>query len=236
MLALVEASASRQTRMLASAGASPSNISFVLADLRSRLSAATLYRLRELDDESRARALRRHASGRGLDVSDDVVGYVLTRCRRDMRAWSPCSTGSTIARWRTSADSPCLSCGAHRDGLSAGRSRRGRSNPSIDSLSGPHFSPAHGCGRGSDGIACVHCGLWIERPRSRDRRQDPQSCPDAGSPDAARHRASVASRCPRATQSRSSSSSRGRVLSAPATCDAPYGVPPVRVRISSGSR
>ncbi len=84
LLALVEASASRQTRLLASAGASPSNISFVLADLRSRLSAATLYRLRELDDESRARALRRHASGRGLDISDDVVGYVLTRCRRDM--------------------------------------------------------------------------------------------------------------------------------------------------------
>ena len=54
------------------------------ADLQSRLSAAMLYRLRELDDESRARALRRHASGRGLEIPDDVVGYVLTRHRRDM--------------------------------------------------------------------------------------------------------------------------------------------------------
>ena len=84
LLALVEASASRQTRMLISAGASPSRISFALADLRSRLSAATLYRLHKLDDEGRGRALRRHASGRGIEVPDDVVGYVLTHHRRDM--------------------------------------------------------------------------------------------------------------------------------------------------------
>lgn len=84
LLALVEESAAGQARMLVSAGAAPSGIPFVLADLRSRLSAATLYRLRELDDESRARALRRHASGRGIEIPDDVVGYVLTRHRRDM--------------------------------------------------------------------------------------------------------------------------------------------------------
>ena len=84
LLALVETSASRQSRMLVSARASPSNIPFALADLQSRLSAATVYRLRELDDESRARALRRHANGRGIDIPADVVGYVLTRHRRDM--------------------------------------------------------------------------------------------------------------------------------------------------------
>ena len=84
LLALLEGSASRATRMLVSAGALPANIPFELADLRSRLSAATLYRLRELDDESRARALRRHASGRGIEIPDDVVGYVLARHRRDM--------------------------------------------------------------------------------------------------------------------------------------------------------
>ena len=84
LLALVEESAARQARIVASAGAAPTNIPFVLADLRSRLSAATLYRLRDLDDESRARALLRHASGRGIEIPDDVVGYVLTRHRRDM--------------------------------------------------------------------------------------------------------------------------------------------------------
>ena len=84
LLALVEAAASRRTRVLVSAGRSPFRIPFALADLRSRLSAATVYRLREMDDESRARALRRHASGRGIEIPDDVVGYVLARHRRDM--------------------------------------------------------------------------------------------------------------------------------------------------------
>ena len=84
LLALVEESAARQARILVSAAAAPPHLPFVLPDLRSRLSAATLYRLRELDDESRARALRRHASGRGIEIPDDVVGYVLTRHRRDM--------------------------------------------------------------------------------------------------------------------------------------------------------
>ena len=84
LLALVEASASGAARLLVSACASPSSLPFALADLQSRLSAATVYRLRELDDESRARALRRHATGRGIEIPDDVVGYVLTRHRRDM--------------------------------------------------------------------------------------------------------------------------------------------------------
>ena len=84
LFALVEESASRSTRMLVSAVATPSNVPFALADLRSRLSAATLYRLRELDDESRAKALRRHAGRLGIEIPDEVVGYVLTRHRRDM--------------------------------------------------------------------------------------------------------------------------------------------------------
>ena len=84
LLALLEASASRQARVLVSAAVSPSSIPFELADLQSRLNAATLYRLRELDDESRARALRRYAVARGIEIPDDVVGYVLTRYRRDM--------------------------------------------------------------------------------------------------------------------------------------------------------
>jgi len=84
LLALVEASVSARARVLVSARASPARTPFALADLQSRLSAATVYRLRELDDESRARALRRYASGRGMDIPDDVVVYVLTRHRRDM--------------------------------------------------------------------------------------------------------------------------------------------------------
>ena len=84
LLALVEEAASWRARLLVSAGAMPPGIPFALADLRSRLSAATPYRLRELDDEGRAMALRRHASARGIELPEDVVGYVLTRHRRDM--------------------------------------------------------------------------------------------------------------------------------------------------------
>ena len=84
LLALIETAGSHRARMLVSAGATPSNTPFLLPDLRSRLSAATLYRLRALDDESRGRALRRHARARGLEIPDDVVGYVLTHHRRDM--------------------------------------------------------------------------------------------------------------------------------------------------------
>ena len=84
LLALVEESASRSARLLLSACATPLHARFALADLRSRLSAATLYRLRELDDENRAKALRRHADRRGIEIPDDVVGYVLMRHRRDM--------------------------------------------------------------------------------------------------------------------------------------------------------
>ena len=68
LLALVEESVSRSARLLFSAGATPARARFTLADLRSRLDAATLYRLRELDDESRAKALRRHAGGRGIEI------------------------------------------------------------------------------------------------------------------------------------------------------------------------
>ena len=84
LLALLEEATARRSRVIASAAATPPRIPFTLADLRSRLSAATLYRLRELEDAGRARALRRHARARGIDIPQEVVGYVLTRCRRDM--------------------------------------------------------------------------------------------------------------------------------------------------------
>lgn len=84
LFVLFEKSAARRARLLLSAAVPPSRAGFVLPDLRSRLGSATLYRLRELDDEGRARALRRHGHGRGVEIPDDVLGYVLARHRRDM--------------------------------------------------------------------------------------------------------------------------------------------------------
>ena len=84
LLALVEASARQATRLLVSTARMPSVTAFALADLRSRLSAATTYRVHPLDDASRARALRRLARQRGIELPDDVLAYVLSRHRRDM--------------------------------------------------------------------------------------------------------------------------------------------------------
>ncbi|MBF2760306.1 MAG: hypothetical protein ISN28_08540, partial [Ectothiorhodospiraceae bacterium AqS1] len=80
----IEASIRRRARLLASARRVPAQIPFGLADLRSRLGASTLYRLPELDDEGRARALRRHAMDRGIELSDPIVAYLFSRYRRDM--------------------------------------------------------------------------------------------------------------------------------------------------------
>ena len=174
LLALVEESASRQTRMLVSAGAAPSNIRFVLADLRSRLSAATLYRLRELDDEGR---------GEGAAPACERTRNRHSGRRRGLRAHSP----------------PAGHAEPHR-----------AARPARLSLDGEPASAHRSIRAGS-----YQDGLRICRLRCRQSDLAPDSF--AG----ARRCASFASRCPSATQSRSSSSSSGRALSEPATCDAP---------------
>ena len=84
LLALFEEAASSRGRLLLSARTVPSRSPFALADLRSRLSAATTVPVADLDDQARARALGRHARERGIEISGDVVSYVLKRHRRDM--------------------------------------------------------------------------------------------------------------------------------------------------------
>ena len=231
LLALAEASASRGTRMLFSAGAVPANIPFELADLRSRLSAATLYRLRELDDECRVRALRRYASGRG----DRHSGR-----RRRLRARTPSTrhaeSGRIARPARLSLDvAPAPAHGAlcarvHRVGLSARRLRLDRSDPSlrlgVSGGFGIRLRVSH-----RDAAYNVPGRETLDTVLELTGSQIPMRRPAYG----ASRWASIASRSPSATQSRASSSSSGRVLSGPATCDAPYGVPPLRVLISSGS-
>ena len=55
-----------------------------LPDLHSRLCAALALSLTALDDQGRQIALKLHARGRGLDVSDEVSAYVVNRIRQDM--------------------------------------------------------------------------------------------------------------------------------------------------------
>jgi DnaA family protein len=53
-------------------------------DLRTRLAWGLVYQLVPLGDEDKARHLKAVAAARGLQLSDDIVGYLLTRLPRDM--------------------------------------------------------------------------------------------------------------------------------------------------------
>ena len=55
-------------------------------DLRTRLAWGLVYELVPLGDEDKARHLKAVAASRGLQLSDDIVGYLLTRLPRDMRS------------------------------------------------------------------------------------------------------------------------------------------------------
>lgn len=72
--------------LLTSAGASPLACGWRLPDLASRFAAAAVFRLRPLDDEGRARALRRRARLRGIDLDARTAGYILSRFERDPHA------------------------------------------------------------------------------------------------------------------------------------------------------
>jgi DnaA family protein len=54
------------------------------ADLSTRLAWGLVYQLAPLGDEDKARHLKTVAAARGLQLSDDIVGYLLTRLPRDM--------------------------------------------------------------------------------------------------------------------------------------------------------
>ena len=53
-------------------------------DLRTRLAWGLVYQLRPLSDADKAEHLRAQAVRRGLRLSDEVVGYLLTRLPRDL--------------------------------------------------------------------------------------------------------------------------------------------------------
>lgn len=70
--------------MLASADCSPAALKIQLPDLHSRLAWGPVFQLHMLDDDGRLEALRMHASGRGLELDDEVGNYLLRHCSRDM--------------------------------------------------------------------------------------------------------------------------------------------------------
>lgn len=53
-------------------------------DLVTRLGWGLVFALQRLDEAERAAAIRERAQARGMSLSDEVVGYMLSHCRRDL--------------------------------------------------------------------------------------------------------------------------------------------------------
>jgi DnaA-homolog protein len=69
--------------LVASGDAGPAQLA-LRADLRSRLAWGLAFQLHPLSDAEKATALREHARARALDLTEDVVAYLLRHARRDM--------------------------------------------------------------------------------------------------------------------------------------------------------
>jgi DnaA family protein len=74
------------TRLYVTTTAPPAAVSFRLPDLRSRLLAASVHQLHDLDEAGQAEALRRRAGQRGLELSPEGALYLVHRLPRDMRS------------------------------------------------------------------------------------------------------------------------------------------------------
>ena len=73
-------------RLLLAADTAPRELPIQLADLQSRLTLALVFQLQSLSDEDKLRALQLRASRRGLQLSDEVGRFILTRGERSMSA------------------------------------------------------------------------------------------------------------------------------------------------------
>jgi DnaA family protein len=74
----------RRASLLLAAETPPQLLKFSLADLGSRLAAATLLSLRPLNETAQREALRMRALARGLELPEDAALYLQRRFRRDL--------------------------------------------------------------------------------------------------------------------------------------------------------
>ncbi len=68
------------------AGQSPPAQLALRDDLKSRLAWGLVYQVKPLSDAEKAISLHSEAARRGLKLSDEVVWYLLTHVRRDLRS------------------------------------------------------------------------------------------------------------------------------------------------------
>lgn len=73
-------------RLYVASTAPPASLGFRLPDLRSRLLAAPVYQLQELDEAGQVEALQLRAARRGLELSAEVAAWLVHRMPRDMHS------------------------------------------------------------------------------------------------------------------------------------------------------
>ena len=76
----------RGATLLFAARESPSQVSFGLADLKSRLASSTVFAVRELNDDEQLEALDLRARLRGFELPAETARYLQRRYPRDMRS------------------------------------------------------------------------------------------------------------------------------------------------------
>ncbi|HBS42417.1 MAG TPA: DnaA regulatory inactivator Hda [Oceanospirillales bacterium] len=74
----------QQGHLLVTASVAPAQLDIQLADLKSRMSSGVVFQLQPLSDQEKAAALILRAGDRGIQLSDDVAHYLLSRGPRDM--------------------------------------------------------------------------------------------------------------------------------------------------------
>lgn len=62
----------------------PATLQLLLPDLRSRLQLSVVFEVQPLDDSGRLQVLRLRARKRGIELKDEVAGYIMTRSPRGM--------------------------------------------------------------------------------------------------------------------------------------------------------
>jgi DnaA-homolog protein len=75
----------RGATLLFAARESPAQVAFGLADLKSRLTSATVFAVRELNDDEQVEALTLRAHLRGFELPAETARYLQRRFPRDMR-------------------------------------------------------------------------------------------------------------------------------------------------------
>lgn len=73
-----------RTRLAVTAASPPAAAGFTLPDLTSRLGWGPVFQLQLLTEPDRRAVLHEAAERRGLSLSADAVGFLMTRCRRDL--------------------------------------------------------------------------------------------------------------------------------------------------------